>query len=185
MESSPFRGLAHRLIVAAPLALAGCWAAPVATVQPTGEPRLIQAAIAVESVEGPMIVQALDAGTRTVVLRTPAELATVAYRVGSSVSDFDQLRIGDRVQATVAKELSVYVLRNGQLPGSGGAIAPIATDAKILSVDPSYRLLTLEYPDGSTETFKVGLETKLREMAAGDDVVIRVVEVVALAAHER
>jgi len=42
--------------------------------------------------------------------------------------------------------------------------------------------LTLEYPDGRVETFKVGLDVKLPLMEMGDDVMIRSVEAVALKA---
>jgi hypothetical protein len=62
----------------------------------------------------------------------------------------------------------------------GGKVNPIETDAKVLMVDPSYRLLTLQYRDGHTETFKVGLDVKLLRMEPGDDVVVRAVETVAL-----
>jgi hypothetical protein len=80
----------------------------------------------------------------------------------------------------VKKELSVYVLQDGQAPGADGAPVTIAPDARVLSVDPSYRLLKLQYPNGENETFKVALGVKLREMEAGDAVVIRPVESVNL-----
>jgi len=69
------------------------------------------------------------------------------------------------------------VLRDGQLPGAGAAPA---VHARVLAVDPSYRLLKLQYPDGENETIKVPLGTKLEQMEAGDSVVIRPVEVIAL-----
>src|SRR5215472_8456431 len=168
------RTFVYRLLFTAPLALAGCWTAPVANVQPKGEPRLIQADIPVMSVRSPVIVESVDPGARTMVLRMPDAAQASTYKVSPAVSDLDRFRPGDRIRATITEELSVYV-----------AAQTIAANARVLMVDPSYRLLTLQYPDGQNETFKVGLHGKLREMEAGDAVVIRPVEVVALKEHTR
>jgi len=159
---------------------AGCWTPPVANVQPKGEPRLIQSSIVVQSVKQTAVVRSLDAAKRTIVLQAHGEAAPVAYAVGSAVANLDQIRAGDQVQATVAEELAVYVLRDGKLPGPNGTPQIIVSDARVLLVDTSYRLLTLQYPNGRDETFKVGLDVRLGEMEAGDDVVIRTLEVVAL-----
>lgn len=160
----------------AALALSGCWTAPVANVQPKGAPRLIQSAIAVESVKNPTIVQSTDGATRTIVLQISSTAAASAYKAAPEVENFDQIKAGDRVKARVTEELAIYVLRDGQLPGTGGAPETIATNAKVLSVDPSYRLLRVQHPHGLNETFKVGREVRLELMEAGDDVVIRPVE---------
>ena len=62
----------QRLVTSLPcagvLALSACWTAPVATVQPKGEPRLIQGGIDVESVKNPAIVHSVDTSVRTVAL---------------------------------------------------------------------------------------------------------------------
>jgi len=173
------------LLFAVAIILAGCWSAPIANVRPKGDPRLIQAAIAVESVRSPAIVQSVDFQTRTVVVRNPADRAGTVYRFGKRVSNFDQIRVGDEVQPTVVEELTVYVLDNGKLPRSGGGLQPVEADAKVLAVDPSYRLLTLQYPNGRQETFKVGLGARLAQMEAGDDVVIRTIEAVAVRVRPR
>jgi hypothetical protein len=54
------------------------------------------------------------------------------------------------------------------------------TDAQVLSVDPSYRLMTLHFPDGRDETLKVSRQVKLDEMEPGDEVSIRPVEAITL-----
>ena len=69
------------------------------------------------------------------------------------------------------------MLHDGQLPDARGTVS---VDARVLMVDPSYRLLTLQYPDGQKETFKVPLGTRLEQMEGGDSVVIRPLEVLAL-----
>jgi hypothetical protein len=182
--SALHRAMINPLSLAAALAVSGCWTAPVADVQPKGEPRLIQGGIAVESVKDPAIVQSVDSGARTLVL-TPRPGATCTYQAGPQVENLDRIKAGDTVRATVAEELTVYVLRDGQLPGTGGTRETIASDARVLWVDPSYRLLTLRYPDGRDETLKVALGVKLGEMEAGDDVVIRPLEVRSLQVQAR
>ena len=75
------------------------------------------------------------------------------------------------------RSLTVYLLRDGQLPGAEGTVA---AHARVLAVDRSYRLLKLQYPDGENETIKVPLGTRLEQMEAGDSVVIRPAEVLVL-----
>jgi hypothetical protein len=150
--------------------------APVATVQPPGEARLIQSAVAVTSEKDAAIVSALDRSAGTIVLRIAGRADTSTYKLGPRVSSLDGIGVGDVVQATVTEELTVYALRDGQLPGTGA----ITAHARVLAVDPSYRLLKLQYADGANETLKVPLGTRLGQMEAGDSVVIRPVEVLAV-----
>jgi len=161
--------------VVAALALAGCWSAPVATVKPMGEPRLIQDGIPVESVQV-AVVSSVDRSAGTIELRMRGRAAIWTYRIGPQVSGLDNIKPGNVVRATVTEELAVYVLRDGELPGKGR----IAEDARVLAVDASYRLLKLQYPDGRTETFKVPLGTRLEQMGAGNSVVIQPVALFAL-----
>ncbi|HEX4583259.1 MAG TPA: hypothetical protein VH183_00405 [Burkholderiaceae bacterium] len=165
------------MLLAALLTLTACWTAPTAHVQPKGDPRLIQDGIVVESVKDPATVRSVDVGTRTLVVRSAADSAEIAYKVDPGVSNLARIKAGDRVQATVAEELTVYVAKNARVPGAG---APETANARVLMVDPSYRLLTLQYPDGQSETFKVGLDVELPQMEAGDEVAIRTVEAVNL-----
>jgi hypothetical protein len=174
--------LRDRASVALPivLALTGCWTAPVASVQPKGEPRLIQDGIAVEALKISAIVRSVDATARRIVLSTPGDAAAVSYRVGPGVRTLDRIKVGDEVRAEIAEELAVYVLRDGRLLRPGGVPEVIASNARVLSVEPSYRLLTLQFPDGHTKTLKVDRRVRLDEMASGDEVVIRPVEILAL-----
>jgi hypothetical protein len=182
-ESGP-RAKVTLLLPVVTLALAGCWTAPVANVQPKGEARLIQSAISVQSVKDHVTVQSINADQRFIVLNFSGG-ATATFRPAPQVANLYQIRAGDEVQATVAQELAVYVLKNGQVPGIGGKPEAIKADAKVLAVDPSYRLLTLQYPNGQAETFKVGLDVKLLEMEPGDAVVVRIVELIALRVEKR
>ena len=161
------------------IALAGCWTAPVADVQPKGEARLIQHAIPVVAVKHDATVQSIDVDQGVIVLNfTDGVTATV--KPGPRVKNFSTIRVGDKAKATVAQELSVYVLIDGQVGGVDGRPEPIGTDAKVLEIEPAYRLLTLQYPNREVEVLKVGLDAKLSEMEAGDSVVIKTTELIAL-----
>jgi len=167
------------LLAAMVLCLAGCWTAPTANVQPRGEPRLIQAGIAVESVKDPATVESLDATQQMLVLKF-SDGSAARIKAGTRVANFHRIQVGDTVRVTVAEALDVYVLENGRSSGAGGATEDVHANARLLDVDPSYRLLTLQYSNGHAETFKVGLDVKLLQMEAGDDVVVRTIEAVAL-----
>jgi hypothetical protein len=162
----------------AALTLAGCWTPPNANVQPKGQPGLIQEGIAVQSVKDPATVQAIDAGARTVTLKL-SDHTTLTCKVGPSVENFDRVQVGNQVRATVTEELAVYILENGRLP-DGATAETLGVNARVLKVDPSYRILTLQYPSGQSEAFKPGLGTKMEQMAPGDSVVVQPREVTAI-----
>jgi hypothetical protein len=166
------------LVPAAALALAGCWTPPNANVQTQGKPGLIQDGIVVESVKDPATVQATDVSSRTIVLKTP-DGATTSYKADSKVKNFDRIQVGNMVQATVSEKLAIYALEDGRLP-DGATAETLGVNARVLLVDPSYRLLTVQYPNGHSETFKPGLNTRLEQMKPGDSVVMRPVEVTAI-----
>lgn len=109
------------------------------------------------------------------------------YEIGQRVRNWGDVRIGDRVSATLEEELTVYVapaiLSKGPTtesrgPNAGGRGPP--PDARVLVVDPSYRVLTVQYPNGDTEAFKIGLHTPMEGIEAGDSVAIHPVEVIEL-----
>lgn len=168
--------IVSRLLPVTALFLAGCWTPPNAHVQPGGEARLIQSGITVEIVQDPASVESMDASQRTLALKRTDDV-TKTYTIGPKVKNFDQIKAGDRVKATLTEELAIYVSKDGQVPGASGAAETLSFNAKVLLVDPSYRLLTLQYPNGQSEIFKTGLDAKLMEMAPGDDVVVQPKEV--------
>jgi|SRR6185437_5818143 len=164
--------------------LAGCWSAPRATVQPKGPPRLIQERVVVDSIAWPATVQSVDPGARAIVLQTAGDVAARKYRVSRRVAGLDHITAWQRVYAVVREELTVSVSEDSRLSADRGAPPPFVSSAKVLSVDRSYRLLTLEYPTGQSETLKVGREVRLEQMQAGDDVRIQPLEVIAIKARK-
>ncbi len=163
------------------LTLTGCWTPPNANVQPVGKPGLIQAGIPVTVIQYPVTVETIDAGRNTITLKH-ANGSTKTFSIAPTVKDLAQVKIGDTVKASVKAELSVYILDNGRLPGANGTTRPktINFNAKVLKVDTSYRLLTLQFTNGQTLTIKASLDVQLEKMAPGDDVVMRSNEVTAL-----
>ncbi|HEX5397469.1 MAG TPA: hypothetical protein VFY06_00275 [Verrucomicrobiae bacterium] len=158
--------------------LSGCWTPPSANVQPQGEPRLIQGGITVESDGNAVTVQSVDSANRTIVLKL-ADGGTATCKAGPKVKNFDQLQAGVKATADLTKELDVYLLANGRLL-DGTTAETLGVNARVLQVDPSYRLLTLQYPDGQSEIVKPGLNAKMEQMAPGDSVVVRPVAVTAI-----
>lgn len=161
------------------LILTGCWTPPNANIQPKGEPRLIQSGVSVESVLEQATVQAIDASQRIIRLKL-SDGSLITCKVSQRVGNFSQIQSGDKIKVTLAEELAVYVLNDGRLPIAGGTDETINFNAKVQSVDPSYRLLTLQYPNGQTEVLKADLNAKLLEMQAGDAVVLQTAEAKAI-----
>jgi hypothetical protein len=163
------------------LSLNGCWTPPNANVQPVGKPGLIQGKIPMTVIQYPVTVDALDLNRRTITLKNPSG-ATKIFNIDTTVDNLDQIKVGDLVKATVKAELSVYILDHGRLTNADGTSRPktINFNAKVLQVDPSYRLLTLQFINGHTLTIKADLNVQLEKMAPGDDVVMRSNEVTAI-----
>lgn len=98
----------------------------------------------------------------------------------AAASGLSRLGAGDRVRLRLSEELTVCVPRAGlEQRGSEETLCGKA-DARVLSVDASYRVLTLQYPNGRTESFKLGLGARMREMEPGDVVLIRPIEIIAI-----
>ena len=178
MEKRILKVRASVLMPVAALTLAGCWTPPNANVQPQGKPGLIEDGIVVEVIRDPATVEAIDAGARTLTLKL-ADQTTHTYKVGSAVENFDQVKVGDHIKATVTFVLAVYILENGRLP-DGTMAEALDVNARVLQVDPSYRILTVQYPNGELDKLKPGLGTRMQEMAPGDSVVVRPREVTAI-----
>jgi len=171
------------LAAAASLALTGCWTPPNANVQPSGEPRLIQSGIMVESVKDPATVQALDTNQSTITLALPSG-GTAIYKVGPKVKHLDQVRSDDQVEATVTEELAVYLLADGKLP-DGSTAESLGVNARVQLVDPSYRQLNLQYPNGQIDIVKPPIGTLMQQMAPGDSVVVRPGELTAIKVEKK
>ena len=173
----PLSRALHALAFIGAAALAGCWQPPRADVRPSGEPRIIDEAIAVESTRTG-IAQAVDPAARTIAVLEPTNKVPQIYDLAPG-SPIHGIKAGEHVRLTLAERLTVYVAPLGELVPEADGIST-TSDARVLSVDRSYRLLTLLRTDGRRETFKVARNVKLSEMQPGDDVAVDSTQVIAV-----
>jgi uncharacterized protein RhaS with RHS repeats len=150
--------------------------------------------VAVTAVTVTSTVEAVDAGKRTVMLTGPK--GTTTYKAGKDVVNFDQIKVGDQVKATVIDELAVYLRKAGTPPSLGeGTVVALAPKGakpgmflantteiadKITAVDAGNRTVTLQGLSGKPRTFKVGANVNLADVKKGDDVVVRYTEALAV-----
>src|ERR1700722_10337083 len=165
------------LIAVATILLTGCWTAPNANLRPKGEPRVVEDSIEVETFVPPMRVESIDRVNRTVVVSSRGA-APIQMRIASGVRNWDDVRPGDQIRPKLKEQLTVYVAP--QLESGSKGVKGSPDDSRVLLVDPSYRLLTVQYPNGRTDTFKVSLNTRLKDMEPGYSVAIELIEVVEL-----
>ena len=104
--------------------------------------------------------------------------------------------VGDEVKATLLEAVAVAVSKSNAAPDASGrdlvAVAPKGAmpgvimaktrqiTAKIVSVDPQARTVTVEGPAGGTPTIRVGPKVNLNGLQKGDDVTLRVTDALAL-----
>jgi hypothetical protein len=173
-----FSWLKPKLLLAAfTILMSGCWTAPNANLRPKGEPRVIEDSIDVEISMPPMRVVSIDTVKR-IVVASSRTAATIEMNVAPGVRNLEDVHPGDRIRPKIRERLTVYVAPQPRSGDSGVTGGPRA--GRVLDVDPSYRLLTVQYPDGHTDTFKVGLKTRLQDMEPGDSVAVDTFEAVDL-----
>ncbi len=164
--------------------LSACWSLPSADVRPQGKPRVIASAIEVGRVVDPATVVAVDPAAETLLLSVHG-IPLPLCRIGRHVREGARLESGDRVRAVLEEVLTVYVAPAAARARLVAGLRGLSPDARVLVADPSYRVLTLQYPNGETTTFKVGLHTRMTGIEAGDSVAVRAAEVVELRVRRR
>jgi hypothetical protein len=181
-------------IVALILAIAGYAQQPPATVNAKTKPGA-KAAIEVGAITATEKVTAVDSAKRTVTLTNDAGESNT-YELGKDVRNFDQIKVGDQVKATLLESVAVAVHKSGAAPDAGArgvvAVAPKGAmpgvvvaktreiTAKIVSIDPTARTVTVEGPMGGKPTIEVGPNVNLGELQQGDNVTLRVTNALAI-----
>ena len=144
-------------------------------------------------------VAEVDHAKRTYTLETPDGRKT-PYRAGPEVTNFDQVRVGDQVKATVTDSLVIRAREKGEartdgetsvvaLDPKGGKPGVLMADtvevtARVKSVDLANHKATLEFPDGSTKTVSVRPDVKLSSADVGREIVFRTTESVAVSVEK-
>jgi hypothetical protein len=155
--------------------------------------------IIVETYKNTATVTAIDAANRKVTLVTQ-DGRKETFKAGPEVVNFDQIRIGDQVKATLTEQLAVYMAKDNP-PASEGeaalvALAPkgakpgglmantVQVIAKVTAIDLKHHKATLKLPDGTTKTVAVRKDVDLTQRQVGEEVVIRVTEAVAISVEK-
>jgi hypothetical protein len=188
------------LLPAAVLTLASCSSEPAGNGTST---TMIQPGVPggtmVNTYEETATVTGIDRTTREVTLAAPDGTKSTVV-CGPDVANFAQIQRGDQVKAMVTEQLVVYVRKPGEPSGDGAAaavaLAPIGAKpgvvmaqtqeitAKVEAIDLANRKATLQFPDGTTKTFKVRDDVDLTKQTVGSDVVFRTTEGVAISVEK-
>lgn len=134
-------------------------------------------------------VSDINKSERKITLKS-ADGSKTSFTAGPQIRNFDQLKEGDKVNATVTERLEVFVRGSGEDPRvtHSAALARAPKGAKpgalvaemyeivaaVKSIDQSARTAALEFSDGQTRTVKVRPDVDLSRYKVGDNVVIRV-----------
>jgi NMD protein affecting ribosome stability and mRNA decay len=145
-------------------------------------------------------VTKIDKEQRKLWLRD-AQGKEIELKVGPSVQNFDQIRVGDRVTAQYTQAVVLAIRKPGEAaPEMGtrqrverapagqrpeGMISQQTTvTGQVVSVDSAKNSVVLRTPEGKTETFNVkdpDLQRKLPQLRAGDQVDVTYSEALAIA----
>lgn len=192
------------LVTAVPLLMTSCSSTSSSSTASTtmssdtsaSGPAIVRGGVVVDAVTETATVQSIDKDTRTVVL-LHTDGTTSSYECGPDVRNFDQIKVGDQVTATVGESVAMALIKGGVPPAAGTATAVVRSPlgdkpggkivdtvgftAKIVSIDPATRMVTLQTPDGKEQTLKVGPDIDLSGVNPGDDVGVKVTRAFAVA----
>jgi hypothetical protein len=180
-----------------------------ATTTPPPPPEGQTAAAIQKGVPGGVFVNTVDVSARvTAIDKTKRKLTLLApdgekhtVAVGPEAVNFDQIKVGDLVKATVTEELVIFMDDEGAPSAEGEAgvvaLAPkgaqpgglVAQTAQVIgtvvAIDRTNRTATLRFDDGATETFPVRDDIDLNQHEVGERVVFRVTEMVAISVEKQ
>ena len=149
----------------------------------------------VESYRIPVTVAAIDPAHRKVTL-VASDNSRNTFTAGPDFKGFDQLRIGDQLQAAVARELVVFLRQHGPPPEADTTVAKelikdgeqsgvlkaemVEKTAKVTAISPNQGQATLQFADGTTKDIAVRRDVNLWNFKPGEEVVIRTRSAVVL-----
>ena len=146
-------------------------------------------------------VDAVDVNKRVLTVTGPTG-KTLTLKVGSEVSDLDQVKPGDQLVVRYFESLALFVRKGGEPPAAaertavrvvpdkrkkpaGVAVDTAEFRGTVEAIDPVKRRVTLKGPEGKTRTIKVDPSVKrLKEVKKGDQVVLRYTEAIAVSVRK-
>lgn len=140
-------------------------------------------------------VSAIDYDKRTVTLKDEAGNQQTIKAVPQMVN-FPQLKVGDRVTASIVREQVVHLREPGEAvrDGAAGILATAPEGSKpgmlmadtleltavVKSIDQVQRIATLEFADGSQKTVRIRPDIQLKTEYLNRQVVIQITSAVAI-----
>lgn len=153
-------------------------------------------ALEAETATASATVSSIDYNTRMVTLSWPDGRQS-AYKVAPDVRNFNQIRQGDIVRASVSEAAVVWVgpsggtaptagvdrvvvrSKKGERPGMMVADTAVVS-ATVLRVDSVNRTVTIQGPAGNTRVIRVAPQVNLADITVGNLINVGVTESVAL-----
>jgi hypothetical protein len=171
--------------------------AQTGTTAPPGAP--VEEVVFTERAVAKARVAAIDYAKRTVVLEDHGQKITL--KVNPRARNFDQVKVGDQVEAEIYKSAAVSVRKAGEPPSAGDVnlveVAPrgekpagivvntMEITAKVDNIDVRNGEITLTGPEGQKVTYKLGDKVQnLEGIMPGDEVTVRFTEAVAMAVEK-
>jgi hypothetical protein len=196
MKTKILKLAAMMVAPAAMLALTSCSSTPASTSSDATMPDGVRGGIVLDAASSTATVQSINAADRTVMLQHPDGSVT-PYKCGPDVLNFDQIKVGDRVTATVAESLAIGLMKGGGVPTAEGTssamvraplggkpggrmVDTVGFIAKVVSVDATNRQVVLQTVDGTRQTVKVGPDINLANVSPGGDVGVRATRAIAI-----
>lgn len=155
--------------------------------------------IFIETYEGNGTITAIDQEKRTFTMVRP-DGTEGTFKARPEMINFPQLRVGDKVKATLTDEMVVFVRKKDAAAVDGAAsavvLAPkgakpggivadtVQVTAIVQAVDLEHHKATLKFPDGSTKTISVRPDVELSPASVGTEVVIRKTQALALSVEK-
>ena len=191
------------LLAAVVFTIAAC-----ATTTPPPPAQVSTSTAVQEGVPGGVTVNTVEVTAKVVAIDTKNRKATLlladgekeTIKVPPEAVNFDQVKVGDMVKATLTEEVVVYIDNEGaSVPdgyAAGVALAPkgaqpggivaeaVKVTATVTAIDQTGRTATLRFDDGTIETFPVRDDIDLSKHKVGEKVVFIVTEMVALSVEK-
>lgn len=178
------------------LAFSGCGTPPANPLATQSDPSLAGGmAVETKTSKEKAVVTDLVPAQSTLTLRSSAG-TTTRCKVAPQVVNLGQIQVGEKVNATLTDAAAIFLVKIGPPPNAGAGVTVVGTheagqpasvvlqttdaQAKVINVDRSYRLVKLEYADGSRKEFKVPLPDTLLNVQKGDEAVVRTTEPLAI-----
>jgi hypothetical protein len=167
----------------------------IANAQAEREEAAAKGAIEADVAKATFTVTAVDSSKRTVTLKSP-DGTTRTVKCSKEVVNFPQIKVGDNVTVAIVESIAVAARPKGGPPSAGErttvALAPVGAkpggiitnttkiSAKVQAVDAAAHTVTVKGPSGKERTFKVDPQVDLSTLKAGDDIVLRATDALAI-----